>query len=678
MSPFARAANDQPQQPSQFPMSERKKRIDGDTKGSGRFMSKLINGLGASLSSNSNHSRSTSLAATAREDQYELDNQRTNTTSDAPHPAATSATTSVPNAHNSNSNSNSNGSSGIHINFPVFSIGTTSFSSGTCSTGARRKKGLFRKRNRHKDTCKPGEQHQRARRSSSVSFSTAPPEVVETFSRSHLTETERSSVWYDAHDVDKFKSAIRTVSAKIRMSARQRDEDERVACSDQKSQQLLKEYRAKTERDLRKASDDGGDNLSSDSPAGEIRSASEPCVISSDAGMGQGATESSEMDIDNPDEMEVRGLEHRTSFERQRNKVLAMKSVIGFHRKIKARRAAAATTSIPETSAASNQSAANDTCRIAGNETQPQSILIRPKQAPTGAVGMAADPAQPPQPFSLAPIAHSTAPLNDTVQPPAGSNEIESQDQTHAKADPASQQSDAQELANFTTKVNRYAAIVAARAAQEDFKEAYPDIVAARRQMSEQISSRPMQRLPMGSSSEGEDAYGDISDDESIDLALARDAARRIGGGRRRPRRGKRKSDSELYDSSANMDVSSSALGLEGGNESFLAPLPSDLLRSAAGTRISTSSSVGIESGVALVVPTASQLLQLQGQVQAQARRRKSDNSISSTTSIKSDGRQLEVEDGQSRKRRSMTGELAEGLKQFILEERKKDEEEED
>ena len=81
---------------------------------------------------------------------------------------------------------------------------------------------------------------------------------------------------------------------------------------------------------------------------------------------------------------------------------------------------------------------------------------------------------------------------------------------------------------------------------------------------------------------------------------------------------------------------------------------------------------------MALAVPTASQLLQLQGQVQAQARRRKSDNSISSTTSIKSDGRQLEVEDGQSRKRRSMTGELAEGLKQFILEERKKDEEEED
>lgn len=723
MSPFAPAAiNDQPQQPSQFPMSERKKRIDGDTKGSGRFMSKLIHGLGASLSSNSNHSRRSTSPAAAREDQYEFDNQRTNTISDAP--AATTATPSVPNTASApsidnasfpvqsvagtsphvpsamqileskqqhqnrrsegfsknsssrNSNNNSNGFSGIHLNFPVFSIGSTSTcSSGTCSTGARRKKGLFRKRNRHKD--KPREQHQRARRSSSVSFSTAPPEVVETFSRSHLTDTERSSVWYDAHDVVKFKSAIRTVSAKIRMSARQRDEDERAACSDQKSRQLLKEYRAKTERDLRKAADDGGDNLSSDSPAGEIRSASEPCVISSDAEKRQGATESSEMDIDNPDEMEARGLEHRTSFERQRNKVLAMKSVIGFHRKIKARRAAVATTSIPETSSASNQSATNDTCRIAGNETQPQSILIRPKQTPIGAVGMAVDPVQPPQPFSLAPIAHSTAPLNDTVQSPSGPNEIESQDQSHAEADPASQQSDAQELANFTTKVNRYAALVAARAAQEDFKEAYPDIVAARRQMSEQISSRPMQRLPMGSGSEGEDAYGDISDDESIDLALARDAARRIGGGRRRPRRGKRKSDSELFDSSVNMDVSSSALGLEGGNESFLAPLPSDLLRSAAG--ISTSSSVGIESGVVLAVPTASQLLQLQGQVQvqAEARRRKSDNSMKSTTSIKSDGQQLEVEDGQSRKRRSVTGELAKGLEQFILEERKKDEEEE-
>ena len=723
MSPFAPAAiNDQPQQPSQFPMSERKKRIDGDAKGSGRFMSKLIHGLGASLSSNSNHSRRSTSPAAAREDQYEFDNQRTNTISDAP--AATTATTSVPNTASApsidntsfpvhpvagtspyvpsamqileskqqhqnrrsegfsknsssrNSNSNSNGSSGIHLNFPVFSIGTTSTClSGTCSTGARRKKGLFRKRNRHKD--KPGEQHQRARRSSSVSFSAAPPEVAETFSRSHLTDTERSSVWYDAHDVVKFKSAIRMVSAKIRMSARQRDEDERAACSDQKSRQLLKEYRAKTERDLRKAADDGGDNLSSDSPAGEIRSASEPCVISSDAEKRQGATESSEMDIDNPDEMEVRGLEHRTSFERQRNKVLAMKSVIGFHRKIKARRAAVATTSIPETSSASNQSATNDTCRIAGNETKPQSILIRPKQTPIGAVGMAADPVQPPRSFSLALIAHSTAPLNDTVQPPAGPNEIESQDQSHAEADPASQQSDAQELANFTTKVNRYAALVAARAAQEDFKEAYPDIVAARRQMSEQISSRPMQRLPMGSGSEGEDAYDDISDDESIDLALARDAARRIGGGRRRPRRGKRKSDSELFDSSVNMDVSSSALGLEGGNESFLAPLPSDLLRSAVG--ISTSSSVGIESGVVLAVPTASQLLQLQGQVQVQvqARRRKSDNSMSSTTSIKGDGQQLEVEDGQSRKRRSVTGELAEGLEQFILEERKKDEEEE-
>jgi len=63
--------------------------------------------------------------------------------------------------------------------------------------------------------------------------------------------------------------------------------------------------------------------------------------------------------------------------------------------------------------------------------------------------------------------------------------------------------------------------------------------------------------------------------------------------------------------------------------------------------------------------------------VQVQARRRKSDNSMSSTTSIKGDGQQLEVEDGQSRKRRSVTGELAEGLEQFILEERKKDEEEE-
>jgi len=718
-------------------------------------MSKLIHGLSASLSS-SNHSRSSAAAAAAREDQCKIDN--TNTIGDA---SAATAVTSVTNTltpsssgsapsfaaassignasfpaqqpvtetaphvpsamqimeakqqhqhqnrrpegfskngGNSNSSSGFRGgaSSGIHINFPVFSIGTFSSSSGT---GARREKGIFRKRNRHKN--KPEEQHQKAKRSSSVSFSTEPPEVAETFSRSHLTDTERSSVWYGAHDVVKFKSAIRTVSAKVRMSARQRDEDERVACTDQKSWQLLKEYRAKTERDLRKAADNGGDNLCGSPTSGIMRSASEPCV-SSGAGKGQRATGSSEMDIDNADEMEVRGLEHRTSFERQRNKVLAMKSVIGFHRKIKARRAAAATTSIPETSTASTNHTADD--MITGNGPQPRSILIRPKQTPIGAFGIVANPVQPSQSSSLAPIAHNTAPLNDTGRSPAGPNGIRSQDQIYAKADSTSQQSDAQELANFTTKVNRYAALVAARAAQEDFKEAYPDIVAARRQMSEQISCRPKQRLAMGSSSEGE-GYVDSSDDESIidmdedDLAAARAAARRIGGGssgvdayRRQhhcPRLGKRKSDSELFDSSVTMGESSSAVGLGGGHDSFLAPLPSDLLNSAAGTSTSSSSSVGIDSGVALAAPTASQLLQLQEK--GQAHRRKSDKSLpgsrtanprrssmSSITSIKGDGQQLEVEDGQSRKRRSITGELAEGLEQFILEERRKDEEEED
>ena len=248
--------------------------------------------------------------------------------------------------------------------------------------------------------------------------------------------------------------------------------------------------------------------------------------------------------------------------------------------------------------------------------------------------------------------------------------------------------------------MNRYAALVAARAAQEDFKEAYPDIVAARRQMSEQISCRPKQRLPMGSSSEGED-FGESSDDDSIidmdedDLDAAKAAARRIsggtissglGGGSRRPRLGKRKSDSELFDSSINIGESSSALELEGGHDSFLAPLPSDLLNPVSGI----SSSGGVHSGLALAVPTASQLLHLQEKVQA--RRRKSDNSSllggrmatsrrsssNSITSIKGDGQQLEVEDGQSRKRRSITGEIAEGLEQFILEERKKDEEEEE
>lgn len=587
-------------------------------------------------------------------------------------------------------------SSGIHINFPVFSIGSSSSSPGTGAT--RRKKGLFRKRDRHKQSSDI--QHQKAKRSSSVSFSTEPPEVAETFSRAHLTDTEKSSVWYDAHDVVKFKSAIRTVSAKIRMSGRQRDEDERVAGADQKSWRLLKEYRAKTERDFKKAVDDGGDNLR-DSPTGGImRSASEPCVGAS-GGTQEDTTGIAEMVTENADEMEVRGLEHRTSFERQRNKVLAMKSVIGLHRKIKARRAAAAsaTPSIPETSVAPPNHTVGNANAV--NAPQPQSILIRPKQTPIGSVGIIADPVQPSNPSSLAPFAYSSAPLNDTIQSSLTShNGNKTQAQTQVKEDSASQQSDAQELANFTSKVNRYAALVATRAAQEDFKEAYPDIVAARRQMSEQISCRPKQRLPMGSSSEGED-FGESSDDDSIinmdedDLAAAKAAARRIGGstvssglgsGSRRPRLGKRKSDSELFDSSVIIGESSSALELEGGHDSFLAPLPSDLLNPVSGI----SSSLGAHSGLALAVPTASQLLLLQEKVQA--RRRKSDNSVllggrmatsrrsssNSITSIKGDGQQLEVEDGQSRKRRSITGEIAEGLEQFILEERKKDEEEED
>ena len=513
--------------------------------------------------------------------------------------------------------------------------------------------------------------------------------MTETFSRAHLTETEKSSVWYDAHDVVKFKSAIRTVSAKIRMSARQRDEDERAAGSDQKSWRLLKEYRAKTERDLNKAADDGGDNLRDSPTGGVMRSASEPCVGACE-GTRQEATGIVEMETENADEMEVRGLEHRTSFERQRNKVLAMKSVIGLHRKIKARRAAAATSSIPETSVAPNHTVDNAN---GANVPQPHSILIRPKQTPIGAVGIIADPAQPSNPSSLAPFAYSSASLNDNIQSSFTShNGNQSQAQTQVKEDSALQQSDAQELANFTSKVNRYAALVAARAAQVDFKEAYPDIVAARRQMSEQISCRPKKRLPMGSSSEGED-FGESSDDDSIidmdedDLAAAKAAARRIGGstisrglggGSRRPRLGKRKSDSEVFDSSVNFGESSSALELEGGHDSFLAPLPADLLNPVSGI----SSSGGVNSGLAPAVPTAPQLLQLQEKVQA--RRRKSDNSIllggrmatsrrsssNSITSIKGDGQQLEVEDGQSRKRRSITGEIAEGLEQFILEEK--------
>ena len=729
--------------------------------GSGRLMSKFLHGLSASLSSSSNHSRRSAAEDHCKHAINTLgDDASAVTTTDASvvntitpspsgtasavglagpignasfpaaavQPALTESAPRVPSAmqimqaqqqqqqqqqqylHNrgpegfSNNNNNNNnnstgtssfgrgGSSGIHINFPVFSIGSSSSSSGNGAT--RRKKGLFRKRDRHKHSTDI--QHQKAKRSSSVSFSTEPPEVAETFSRAHLTDTEKSSVWYDAHDVVKFKSAIRTVSAKIRMSARQRDEDERVAGADQKSWRLLKEYRAKTERDLKKAADDGGDNLR-DSPTGGImRSASEPWV-GAPGGTQEVAAGIAEMETENTDEMEVRGLEHRTSFERQRNKVLAMKSVIGLHRKIKARRAAAATSSMPETAVApDNHTVGNAN---AANVPQPQSILIRPKQTTIGAVGTIADPVQQlsnPS-SSLAPFAYSSAPLNDTIQSSLTShNGNETQAQTQVKEDSASQQSDAQELANFTSKVNRYAALVAARAAQEDFKEAYPDIVAARRQMSEQISCRPKQRLPMGSSSEGED-FGESSDDDSIidmdedDLDAAKAAARRIsggtissglGGGSRRPRLGKRKSDSELFDSSINIGESSSALEFEDGHDSFLAPLPSDLLNPVSGI----SSSGGDQSGLALAVPTASQL-----QEQEQSCRRKSDSSIllggrmatsrrsssNSIQSIKGDGQQLEVEDGQSRKRRSITGEIAEGLKQFILEERKKDAEEE-
>ena len=605
------------------------------------------------------------------------------------------------NSNNDNTGSRSSfgggSSSGIHINFPVFSIGSSS-SSGT---GARQKKGLFRKRDRHKRRTSERDPMARRRRSS-VSFSTEPPEVAETFSRNHLTDTERSSVWYDANDVVKFKSAIRTVSAKIRMSARQRGEDERVAGADQKSWRLLKEYRAKTERDLRNFTDNGDDNSRNSPTGGMMQSASEACV-SDAAEKGNDTAEITEMDTDNADEMDVRGLEHRTSFERQRNKVLAMKSVIGLHRKIKARRAAATSTgtSNAESSVPTNHKVDDGD---AASRTQPLSILLQPNQTPIGAVGIMADPdqpSQPSQPSSLAPLAYNAAPLNDTVQSSTATihNGIDNHAQTQIKRDSASQQLDAQELANFTSKVNRYAALVAARAAQEDFKEAYPDIVASRRQMSEEISCRPKQRHAMGSSSEGED-YGDSSDDDSIidmdedDLAAAKAAARRIGGSssgidasRRRPRLGKRKSDSERFFSSVNIGESSSALGVEGLHDSFLAPLPSDLVNAASG--LPSSGGIDKRSGMALAVPTASQLLQLQERVHTHGS--DSDNNIifgdrkaptrrsstSSITSIKGDGQQLEVEDGRSRKRRSITGELVEGLEQFILEERKKDEEEE-
>ena len=735
MSPFAAA------QPPHFTMSEHQAGGFGahhsrHQSGSGRLMSKFLHGLSASLSS-SNHSRSSATAALA-EDQGKGtpnasgDDASAVTSTDASvvntitpsssgtasavrlsapignasfpvaaaQPALAEPAPRVPSAmqimeaqqQQQQQQQQRGSSSGIHFNFPVFSVGSSSSSSD--AGASRRKKGLFRKRDRHKH--KTGVQNQKAKRGSSVSFSTEPPEVAETFSRAHLTDTERSSVWYDAHDVVNFKSAIRTVSAKIRMSARQRDEDERAAGADEKSRRLLKEYRAKTERDLKKAADDGGDDLHNGPTGGIMKSVSEPCV-SVATGTGQNPAGIAEMATENADEMEVRGLEHRTSFERQRNKVLAMKSVIGLHRKIKARRAAAVTSSIPETSVASNPTVSDANVV---NAPQPQSILIPPKQTPVGAVGIMTDPGEPSHPSSLAPFAYCSAPLNDTLQSSSTShNGNQTQIQTQFKEDPASQQSDAQELANFTSKVNRYAALVAARAAQEDFKEAYPDIVAARRKMSEQVSCQPKRRLPMGSSSEGED-FDDSSDDDSIigmdedDLTVAKAAARRIGGGtigssvggsRRRLR--KRKSDSELFDSSVNIGESSSALELEGGHESFLAPLPSDLLNPAPGI---PSSSGGTDSGVALAVPTASQLLQLQGKVQAH--RRKSDNNIplggrmatsrrsssNSITSIKGDGQQLEMEEGQSRKRRSITGEIAEGLEQFILEERKKDEEEEE
>lgn len=140
-----------------------------------------------------------------------------------------------------------------------------------------------------------------------------------------------------------------------------------------------------------------------------MRSASEPCVGAS-GGTQEVAAGIAEMETENTDEMEVRGLEHRTSFERQRNKVLAMKSVIGLHHKIKARRAAAATSSMPETAVApANHTVGNTN---AGNVPQPQSILIRPKQTPIGAVGIIADPVQQPSnpSSSLAPFAYSSAP----------------------------------------------------------------------------------------------------------------------------------------------------------------------------------------------------------------------------------------------------------------------------
>jgi len=316
-----------------------------------------------------------------------------------------------------------------------------------------------------------------------------------------------------------------------------------------------------------------------------------------------------------------RGLEQRTSFERQRNKFLAIRSVLSFHQTIKAQKAAAA-------------AKANMNWNAAMAEENADIITSKGINHPSSPHRM--------------PVTNGTVARPPTVNIPAQAEHCLGTEDSNREA---------QVLAAFTSKVNQYAALVAARTAQQDFVEAYPDIVAARRRMSDQILSIPKKRLPMRSSEDGYDSSSDSDDDSIIDMDETDvRAARRMGGlgerktsSRRQFKLGKRKSWANVMDGD---DVSSSSFAIKGGHDSLVVPYESTLHRTHED-----------------VLPSAGLLAQRQtlGQFRQPTAEKRN-------CSVRGDGQQLEVEAGQSRKRRSITGPLIEVMEKFSLEETEKDE----
>lgn len=122
---------------------------------------------------------------------------------------------------------------------------------------------------------------------------------------------ERALIWYSSEEIGSFKSSARALASWIKKSEAQRSEDRNSCGGDGELLTLLRLYRERFDRRGGGAAEEGSAEIGE----GLVRLGLVPLELSH---------------LDPADVSEHRGLEFRVSFERQRNKFIALRAVVTY------------------------------------------------------------------------------------------------------------------------------------------------------------------------------------------------------------------------------------------------------------------------------------------------------------------------------------------------------------